>query len=216
MVTICDAINCLIVKGLTMFCPPNFVTLAELGDEFFSSSYSLLSAQARQEYCRQDYESPARFGSPSDYCEDVFISSVERRRIFAASEDGRVQSLVAVMEEGRSRLFSKLSVFESALVAADPIEAGPDNFWLTKMGSTFFRPWLERQMTSRTLMEAYPVGPAKTVRKDREAFHTLPNVFERARFTISSQKAPWLIDIIDEHYLPPWTCRALVPPQVLV
>lgn len=183
-----------------MFCPPEYVSVAGLWKEFIDKHYVRLSAIARQKYCVQADILPDEFGSPLDFSEDVFLSLINDMDVFAAADDGRLTRLETVLDGGRSRLFSKLSVFESALVASDPQEAGPDNYWLYKMGSRSFEAWTDLECGSTTWRQRYPFGVGQA--SELAVFHTLPITFERTRFIIPDQPPPWSGDVIDEHFLP--------------
>lgn len=183
-----------------MFCPPEYVSVAELWKEFIDKHFVGLSAIARQKYCVQTDVLPDDFGSPLDFSEDVFLNLISNMDVFAAADDGRVNRLETVLDGGRSRLFSKLSVFESALAASDPQEAGPNNYWLYKMGSRSFAAWTDLRCGSAGWRQRYPfeVGQAS----EPTVFHTLPITFERTLFIIPNQPPPWSVDVIDEHFLP--------------
>jgi len=183
-----------------MFCPPEYVSVAELWKEFIDQHYVRLSTIARQKYCAQTDILSDEFGSPLDYSEDVFLDLISDMDVFAAADDGRVTRLETVLDGGRSRLFSKLSVFESALAARDPQEAGPANYWLYKMGSLSFEAWTDLKCGSASWRQRYPFGVGQS--SESAVFHTLPITFERTRFVIPDQPPPWSVDVIDEHFLP--------------
>ena len=124
-----------------MFCPVGYVTIAELWKEFVAKYELQLAALARKKYSESPADLLQEFGSPMDFCEDFFLQSLGEMTIFAADDKGMVLKLVSNLDGGRSQLFRKASVFESTLTARDPDEAGADNYWLIKMGSSTFSRW---------------------------------------------------------------------------
>ncbi len=68
-----------------MFCPPEYVSVAELWKEFIDKHYVRLSAIARQKYCVQADILPDEFGSPLDFSEDVFLSLINDMDVFCSS-----------------------------------------------------------------------------------------------------------------------------------
>lgn len=183
-----------------MFCPPDYVSLAQLWKDFHSEFRTALLRVAVKEIGREDFGTPDIFGSPDDLCEDVFLSTFDEFAMFAAQSDGRVMRLDVVLDGGRSKLFEKMSAFESYKAASDPSEAGEDGFWLRKLGSDHFE---ARNASLGTLKEwKSRYGDFEAANKTPVCFHTLPLVFERARFVIADQSPPWLEDVIDEHFLP--------------
>lgn len=185
-----------------MFCPPDYVSLAELWKEFLGKRRARMSAIARKKYCVEVDMLVDEFGSPMDFCEDVFLTTFGDMSVFAADKDGKVDRLETVLDGGRSQLFVKMSVLESALAARDPQEAGPDNFWLHKMGSGAFEAWTDIVSGPVAWRHKYPASGGLTESPGQEVFHTLPIAFERARFIIPDMPPPWVIDVIDEHFLP--------------
>lgn len=183
-----------------MFCPVGYVTLAELWNDFFAKFRVPLTRFAFERYGHSSSELGQIFGSPDDYCEDVFLSTLADVPIFAAAVDGRVSHLEAILDHGRSKLFAKMSPFESFLAAGDPAEAGEDGFWLRRLGSDHFETW---DVTRKTLNDwKTHFGGEDDQISDRPCFHTLPFAFERERYVVPDDPPPWICDVIDEHYLP--------------
>jgi hypothetical protein len=185
-----------------MFCPDGYVSLAELWKEFTKEHRALISNIARAEYSDESFSATDEFGSPDDYCEDLFLASLIDTKVFAATASGAVTRLETELDDGRSNLFLKLSVFESSFAAEDPDEAGPENFWLIRMGSSHFEGWKGKKGIGSFWKASYPVLKADECPQERQCFHTLPVAFERARFVIPEETPPWSIDVIDEHFLP--------------
>lgn len=131
-----------------MFCPAGYVTLAELWKEFFAKYRVPLTRRAMAQFGQSDFHLGEWFSSPDDYCEDVFLSTLTDLRIFAAAADGRINQLETAPDGGRSKLFAKMSPFESFLAARNPAEAGVDGFWLHRIGSDYFQEW---DVTTQTL-----------------------------------------------------------------
>lgn len=183
-----------------MFCPIGYVTLAELWKEFFAKYRVPLTRFAMNTYDKHDFHLGETVGSPDDYCEDTFLSTLTDVRIFAAAGDGRVTQLETAPDGARSKLFEKMSPFESFLAARNPAEAGADGFWLRRIGSDYFVEW---DVTTKTLSEwkAHFGGSDGQVSKG-PCFHTLPFAFERGRYVVPDDPPPWICDVIDEHYLP--------------
>jgi hypothetical protein len=183
-----------------MFCPNGYVTLAELWKEFFAKYRVPLTRSVMEKHGQSDFELGETFGSPDDYCEDVFLSTLADFSIFAAAADGRVTHLEIAADEGRSKFFAKMSPFESFLAAGDPAEAGPDGYWLRRFGSDHFETW---DVTTKTLSnwKAHFCEGDGQVSK-RACFLTLPFAFERGRYVVPDEAPPWISDVIDEHYLP--------------
>ncbi|MGO4909827.1 hypothetical protein ACEN2J_16000 [Pseudorhodobacter sp. W20_MBD10_FR17] len=183
-----------------MFCPAGYVTLAELWKEFFAKYRVPLSRRAIDQFGKSDFQLGETFGSPDDYCEDVFLSTLSDMRVFAAAADGRVAQLETAPDGARSRLFAKMSPFESFLAARNPTEAGVDGFWLRRIGSDHFQEW---NVTTQTFSDwnAQFGGSDGQVSK-RIYFHSLPFAFERGRYVVPDDAPPWICDVIDEHYLP--------------
>ena len=178
------------------------MTIAELWKEFLAKHELQLSKLARERYRDAGTEWFSVFGSPMDFCEDCFLQTFHEKAVFTAHEKGAVLRLESDLDCGRSQLFSKMSVFESTLAAGDPKEAGDNNYWLIKMGSTTFEPWPNALSTSIDWCRTYPILNDYGKRVGPEPFHTLPIAFERSRFIIPDVPPPWAIDLIDEHYLP--------------
>ena len=110
-----------------MFSPPEYVPLAKLWNEFLGKHRQKLTAIARQKYHEPADDLIESFGSPMDFCEDVFVKAIDDVGVFAAAENGNITRLESTVDGGRSRLFLKMSVFESAIAAKDPLEAGKPN-----------------------------------------------------------------------------------------
>ncbi|MDO8884929.1 hypothetical protein [Pseudotabrizicola sp.] len=183
-----------------MFCPAGYVTLTELWKDFFATYRVTLNRTAMESYGRSDFELADACGSPDDYCEDVFLSTLADLPVFAAKADGHVTHLETVLDEGRSNLFAKMSAFESFLVASDPKEAGLDGFWLRRLGSDHFEAW---DVSTRTLDDwKLRFNGTDSDASKRPCFHTLPFAFERGRYLVPDEAPPWICDVIDEHYLP--------------
>lgn len=185
-----------------MFCPSDYVTLAKLWKEFSGRNSVPLCTIARHRFHDTSDEEFNEFGSPMDFCEDQFLQSIGDQEIFVSDEAGNIVRLETLLDGGRSKLFSKMSVFESTAAARDPNEAGPNNYWLIKMGSQAFVPWPTELAHRMEWSNAYPAVEDKVAVYGKEPFHTLPIAFERSRFTIPETPPPWAIDLIDEHYLP--------------
>lgn len=185
-----------------MFCPDGYVSLAEFWKEFSKTHRVLISNIARTEYRTKGFSMADEFGSPDDYCEDLFLGSLADTKIYAASTGGTVTRLETELDDGRSNLFLKLSVLESSFAAKGPDEAGPENIWLIRMGSNHFEGWKGRKGIGSFWKASYPVLKPDECPQERQCFHTLPVVFERARFVIPEEAPPWSIDVIDEHFLP--------------
>ena len=183
-----------------MFCPAGYVTLAELWKEFFAKYRVPLSRSVMEKYKQSDFQLGETFGSPDDYCEDVFLSTLAIFPIFAAAADGRVTHLETTSDEGRSRLFAKMSPFESFIAASDPAEAGVDGYWLRRFGSDHFEAWDVTRNTLNDWKERF--GGADGQVSERANFHSLPFAFERGRYVVPDEAPPWISDVIDEHYLP--------------
>lgn len=183
-----------------MFCPAGYVTLAELWKEFFARYRVPLTRFAMQKYGQSDFQLGETFGSPDDYCEDVFLSTLAKVPVFAAAADGRVARLVTEIDEGYSKLFAKMSPFESYLAASDPAEAGMDGYWLRKFGSDHFEAWDVTRKTLNDWKAHFAAADGEV--SERACFHTLPFVFERARYVVPDDAPPWICDVIDEHSLP--------------
>lgn len=183
-----------------MFCPIGYVTIAEIWKEFFAKYRVPLTRRAMAQFGQSDFQLGECFGSPDDYCEDVFLSTLTDLRIFAAAADGRVTQLETVLDGGRSKLFAKMSPFESYLASRNPEVADSDGFWLRRIGSDHFEEW---DVTTQTLdkWKARFGGSDGQVSK-RPCFHSLPFAFERGRYVVPDVPPPWICDVIDEHYLP--------------
>jgi len=183
-----------------MFCPTGYVTLAELWKEFFARHRVPLTRRALAQFGQSDFQLGERFGSPDDYCEDVFLSTLTNLRIFAAAANGRVTQLDTAPDGARSKLFAKMSPFESFLAACNPAEAGVDGFWLRRIGGDHFQEW---DVTTQTLDNwKVQFGGSDGQVSKRAYFHSLPFAFERGRYVIPDDAPPWICDVIDEHYLP--------------
>ncbi len=183
-----------------MFCPAGYATIAELWKEFFSKYRVPHTRFVMEKYGQSDFDLGETFGSPDDYCEDVFLWTLADLPIFVATADGRVTRLETTSDEGHSKLFAKMSPFESFLTARDPAEAGVDGYWLRRFGSDHFEAW---NVSTQTLDEwkAHFGGSDGQV-SERACFHTLPFAFERGRYVVPDDAPPWICDVIDEHYLP--------------
>lgn len=183
-----------------MFCPAGYTTLAELWTEFFAKYRVPLTRFAMEKYGQSDFKLGDTFGSPDDYCEDVFLSTLLEVPVFAAQADGRLMRIETASDAGRSNLFAKMSPLESFLAARNPAEAGEDGFWLRRMGSDHFRAW---DGTAQTLGDwKVQFGGSDGAVSKTACFHTLPFAFERARYLVPDAPPPWICDVLDEHYLP--------------
>ncbi|UYV38682.1 hypothetical protein N4R57_06445 [Rhodobacteraceae bacterium D3-12] len=183
-----------------MFSPTNYVSLAELWKEFFQKFRAPLARIAFEKYGGDDFALGDKFGSPDDFCEDAFLSTLTEVPVFATDSDGQVMRLEVELGGGRSKLFQKMSAFESFSAASNPKEAGEGNYWLRKFGSDDFVPW---DASTQTIAD----WKAKNLGSDEQIdspvrFHTLPFVFERGRYVIADEAPPWLFDVLDEHFLP--------------
>lgn len=183
-----------------MFCPPEYVSLAELWKEFFEKFRSPLTRIALEKYGNEAFALGDQFGSTDDFCEDAFLSTFLEVPVSVASPDGHIMRIETVLDGGRSKLFQKMSPLESFLAANDPDEAGPENYWLRKLGSDDFEPWDTSRQTITDWKSKYLIS--ETALPSMVRFHTLPFIFERGRFVIPDQAPPWLSDVLDEHFLP--------------
>lgn len=183
-----------------MFSPPDYVSLAVLWKEFFRKFRLPLTHMAFEKYGSDDFALGDKFGSPDDFCEDAFLSTLTEDPVYVATPDGQVMRLETVLDGGRSKLFQKMSALESYIAASNPDEAGPENYWLRKLGSDDFEPWDTSTQTITDWKSKY-LG-AETAFLSQVRFHTLPFVFERGRYVIPDEAPPWLSDVRDEYFLP--------------
>lgn len=183
-----------------MFCPTGYVTLAELWKDFFARYRVPHTHFVMAKYGHSDHDLGEAYGSPDDYCESVFLSTLAELPVVAARADGHVTRIETLLNEGRSNLFLKMSAFESFLAASDPNEAGPDGLWLRRLGSDHFEAW---DVTTQKLEQwkAHFCETNSDVPK-QPYFHTLPYAFERGRYLVPDEAPPWICDVIDEFYLP--------------
>ena len=185
-----------------MFAPEGYVSLSSLWEEFLGKYRTRLSAIARERYRGKTFGQHDEFGSPDDFCEDVFLQLIEKEAIWAVKPLAPAMKLSTQLDGGRSSMFSKLTALESYFVAKDPVEAGPDGYWLNKMGSFHFEAYRDLHRPSLSWRENYPIAEDGLPVDTPLCFHTLPWAFERARFVVPEVMPPWFDDIIDAHFLP--------------
>jgi hypothetical protein len=183
-----------------MFCPPNYVSLAELWKEFFQKYRIPLTRIALEKYGEADFALGDKFGSTDDYYEDAFHVTLSEFTVSVVNADGDVMRLETELDAGRSQLFAKMSALESFIAANNPDEAGDENYWLRKLGADHFQPW--NASTQKTSDWKVKYIGADEVLPAGSLFHTLPFVFERGRYVIPDKAPPWLSDVLDEHFLP--------------
>ena len=186
-----------------MFSPTGYVSLATLWREFFDKHRVQLDHQARRVYGKRDRLAIDGFGSPVDYCEDAFLSGFRDICITAARPIGETSELDTSLGNSASTLFLKATVFESCLIAKEPLEAGEKREWFTRMGSAKFKAWPHADYDLEAWQRDYPAkDPATISIADTKGlpYHTLSYVFERDRFIVPECPPPWSIDLIDEHY----------------
>lgn len=187
-----------------MFCPPDHVSFAALWQEFLDRHGTRVCAIARGKYRSNAFSPPDEFGSPLDFCEDVFLETLQRCAVALASVDGKIMTMQPIVGGGLSRMFLKATVFESAVIATDPNEAGPRGQWLVQVGSKRFKPWPHEYGDMKAWRDAYPEIGAPPSGRDPLAemsYHTLPYCFERDRFVVPSIAPPWSGDVLDDSYV---------------
>lgn len=187
-----------------MFCPPGYVPLALLWEEFTARKSVEITAFARSNYLDTGLFPKHEFGSPADFVEEVFLRTFDETALALCSLDGDVMTVKSKSPEGSSQIFLRTSVFESSCIAETPHEAGENGQCLLLMGSPRFQPWPVKIGDATLWADRY--AKDYDIRNPEDAFeklpyHTLPFCFERNRFTVPKLLPPWCEDALDVVYI---------------
>ncbi len=187
-----------------MFSVDGNIALAELWGEFETKFLEWSRQVACKCYLSEEFEERDHFGSPRDLCEDLFLRSLNEFKVTLVSLDSEILEVPARLSGTNSKLFQKMTVFESFQVSINPDEAGPSGEWLHRMGSPVFESVAHTDDCVAEWIEFHSctgkAQPETTERKARQ-FHTLPFFFERPAFTIPLELPPWAGDMIDDTYI---------------
>jgi len=144
------------------------------------------------------YSSDFVFGTALDLCEDAFLRTFDTLRVSLIPLQGEIIEVDPILPHSGAKLFSKLSVFESAHVGGFPDEAGSNGEWLKQMGSSAFKMadlgWLWPEKAGRD------TGIVLENILFADVFNTLPILFERPAFVIAQERPPWSFDLLEDSY----------------
>lgn len=101
-----------------MLSGPELVSLAELWNAFVLHRGVELCLEARQIYLSDEFRNSGfanknEFGSPLDYLEQKFISTIEDRTLTLYAPGNQIEKLPTRISNGTSSLFATASVFEN-------------------------------------------------------------------------------------------------------
>lgn len=195
-----------------MFSIEGYVPLAKLWGKFELKFGNWCLARACEFYRADSFDRKHIFGSPRDLCEDLFLATLKNFDPKSVAADGEVISILPTFSGSSASFYQKATALESFGIADNPEEAGPEDEWLYRMGSSQFSATTDMDPEVATWIEEYcDCGKAKPngLSIQKTPFHTLPYFFERPSFTVAKQLPPWTSDMIEETY-----ARNL-PPQVL-